>query len=216
MLVIGAEALSVSRLVCIGAHSDDIEIGCGATLLKLIEANPAMVVDWVVLSARGRREEEARRSAEAFLAAAGDRNVVVEHFRERYFPYEGAEIKAFFDRLGSNVRPDVVFAPWRGDAHQDHRTAAELATSTFRDQLILEYEIPKYDGDLGQPGIYVHASETLVERKVRALMDGFPSQHDRPWFNDQTFRALMRLRGIESKAPEGYAEAFHCRKLVLA
>ena len=216
MLVIGAPALSVSHLVCIGAHSDDIEIGCGATVLKLLEAHPSVRVDWVVLTASDRREEEARAAAETFLAGAAERRIVIEHFRERYFPYDGGEIKAFFDRLGAETRPDIVFAPSRDDAHQDHRTASELAINTFRDQLILEYEIPKYDGDLGRPGVYVHVSEALADRKVKALMDGFPSQHDRPWFNDATFRALMRVRGIESRAPEGYAEAFHCRKLVLA
>lgn len=215
MFVIGAEALSVSRLVCIGAHSDDIEIGCGATVLKLIDAHPGITVDWVVLAGTGVREQEARASAERFLSAAASKRIVVEHFRERYFPYD-ADIKAYFDQLGQQTRPDIVFAPWRDDAHQDHRTISELASNTFRGQLTLEYEIPKFDGDLGRPSVYVHLSEVLADRKVAALMDEFPSQQHRPWFNDATFRSLMRLRGIESKAPEGYAEAFHCRKLVIA
>jgi LmbE family N-acetylglucosaminyl deacetylase len=215
LFIVGAEALPVSRLLCIGAHSDDIEIGCGATVLKLLETHPAMAVDWVVLTANGPREDEARASGERFLADAAARRIMIEHFRERYFPYDG-DIKAYFDRLGAESRPDIVLAPSRDDAHQDHRTASELAANTFRDQLILEYEIPKFDGDLGRPGVFVHLSEAFADRKVDALMAGFPSQHDRPWFNDATFRALMRIRGVESKAPEGYAEAFHCRNLVLA
>jgi LmbE family N-acetylglucosaminyl deacetylase len=206
----------VSRALCIGAHSDDIEIGCGATILKLLAARPGVSVDWVVLSAEGERAAEATVGADLFLGGAAEHRVMVEQFRERYFPYEGDRIKGFFDDLGIRAQPDIIFAPFHDDAHQDHRIASELTTNTFRSHLILEYEIPKYDGDLGQPSVYVHLSAALAERKVQALSGAFSSQRDKPWFSDETFRALMRLRGIESRAPEGYAEAFHCRKLVLA
>jgi LmbE family N-acetylglucosaminyl deacetylase len=213
MLVIGG-GLSISRLLCLGAHSDDIEIGCGGTILKLLELNPGIAVDWVVLSASPEREREGRASASHFLELAGEQQVRVEHFRERYFPYD-VDVKGYFDDLGTNPAPDLVLSPWQGDAHQDHRTVADLAANTFRDQLILEYEILKYDGDLGRPSVYVHLSQAQADAKVAALMDGFPSQRTRPWFTPDAFCSLMRLRGIESRAPDGFAEAFHCRKLVL-
>ena len=214
MLTIGAGGLAPTRVLCLGAHSDDIEIGSGGTLLKLLEMHPAMAVDWVVLSADGDRANEARASAERFLGSERTTRILVESFRERYFPYDPA-VKEFFDRLGREATPDLVLCPWQGDAHQDHRLVAELAANTFRDQLILEYEIPKYDGDLGRPSVYVHLSAEQAEAKAAALHEGFPSQRDRAWFSAETFRGLMRLRGIESRAPDGYAEAFHCRKLVL-
>lgn len=214
MIVLGAGGLDVSRVLCLGAHSDDIEIGCGGTILTLLEQRPGLQVDWVVMAADGVRVEEARRSAERILATAADRHISVRDFRERYLPYDPA-VKEAFDDLGRQLRPDLVLCPWRGDAHQDHRTVAELAVNTFRDQLILEYEIPKYDGDLGRPSVYVRLSAAQAEAKVRSILDGFPSQAERPWFSEETFRALMRLRGIECRAPDGYAEAFHCGKLVL-
>ncbi len=214
MIVLGAGGLDVSRVLCLGAHSDDIEIGCGGTILTLLEQRPGLQVEWVVMAADGVRVEEARRSAERILATAADRHISVRDFRERYLPYDPA-VKEAFDDLGRQLRPDLVLCPWRGDAHQDHRTVAELAVNTFRDQLILEYEIPKYDGDLGRPSVYVRLSVAQAEAKVRSILDGFPSQAERPWFSEETFRALMRLRGIECRAPDGYAEAFHCGKLVL-
>jgi LmbE family N-acetylglucosaminyl deacetylase len=215
MLVIGERGLAISRLLCISAHSDDLEIGCGGTVLSLLERHPGTSVDWLVLSAGGDRAEEARASADRFLSAAGDSRVTVETFRERYFPYD-PQLKEYFDRLGTQPAPDLVLVPWRGDAHQDHRTVADLAANTFRDQLILEYEIPKYDGDLGRPSVYVQLTSAQVDAKVDALMRGFATQRDRDWFTPETFRAMMRMRGIECRAPSGYAEAFHCRKLVLA
>ena len=215
MLVVGAGGLSISRLLCLGAHSDDIEIGAGGTVLALLAQRPGIAVDWVVLSAEGDREREARASADRFLPTAGERRVSVQAFRERYFPYD-PHIKEFFDELGRQPAPDLVLAPWRGDAHQDHRSVAELAANTFRDQLILEYEIPKYDGDLGRPSVFVHLTDAQADAKVAALLEGFPSQRAHDWFSEDTFRALMRLRGVESRAPDGFAEAFHCAKLVLA
>jgi len=215
MLVIGDRGLAVSRVLCVGAHADDIEIGAGGTMLSIIGRRPDIAVDWVVLSADDEREQEARTSAERILPPSVQRTVSVERFRERYFPYEPT-LKEYFDALGGRPRPDLVIGPWRGDAHQDHRTVAELVAQTFRDQLILEYEIPKQDGDLGRPSVYVHLPRAHAEAKIDALMEGFPSQAARPWFDADTFRGLMRLRGVESGAPDGMAEAFHCRRLVLA
>lgn len=215
VLVIGSGGLAPARLLCIGAHSDDLEIGCGGTIRVLVEQHPRMAVEWVVLSAEAERTDEAQASARGLLAGIEDCEIRVEGFRERYFQYD-AGLKEYFDRLGRDSSPELVLVPWLGDAHQDHRVVAELAANTFRDHLILEYEIPKYDGDLGRPSVYVHLSAEQTETKVSWLMSAFPSQRDRPWFTPETFRALMRLRGVESRAPSGFAEAFHCRKLVLA
>jgi LmbE family N-acetylglucosaminyl deacetylase len=213
MLVVGAKGLEVSRVLCIGAHSDDIEIGCGGTLLTLLQRGP-LSITWLVLSGSGIREQEARESATKLVGAAS-LDFRIEAFRESYFPYQGADIKERFDALGNEVDPDLVFVPHREDAHQDHRLVADLAANTFRDHLILEYEIPKYDGDLGRPAIYAHVSADVAARKIDHLMHAFPSQRPKPWYSEETFRAVLRLRGIECRAQDGYAEAFYCRKLVL-
>jgi LmbE family N-acetylglucosaminyl deacetylase len=216
MLVVGAGLLrTVGTLLCIGAHSDDIEIGCGGTVMKLVEANPDLDVRWVVLSAEDERGDEARASAERFLRGCANAEVEVESFRGRYFPHL-PELKEFFDSLGDRVRPDLVLTHHGLDAHQDHRTVSELTWNTFRDHLILEYEIPKYDGDLGRPNAFVTLDEDIARRKVRSIMEAFPSQATRDWFGEDTFLGLLRLRGIEARSPGGYAEAFHARKLVLA
>jgi LmbE family N-acetylglucosaminyl deacetylase len=213
--LLNAAALRAERILCLGAHCDDIEIGCGGTLLKLLEASPGAHVDWIVFSSSDVREAEARAGAARLLGGAGSANVVVESFRERYFPYV-PEIKEYFDDLGATLRPDIVFTHFREDLHQDHVLLAELALNTFRDHLILEYEIPKWDGDLGRPTVFVPLERAQVDAKVDAIWDAYESQHDKHWFTKETFLALMRIRGIECKAPSGYAEAFHCRKLVLA
>lgn len=200
------------RLLAIGAHSDDIEIGCGGTILDLVGRFPSVSVTWVVLAAFGERRKEATESAIRFLGTLTDPVVVVESFRERYFPYL-VELKEFFDDLGKTTDPDVIFCPWSGDAHQDHRTAAELTHNTFRSHLILEYEIPKVDGDLGQPTIYSELSTDLVQKKLDLLREGFPSQAHRKWFDSEVFQGLMRLRGMEVLSTSGFAEAFHCRRL---
>jgi LmbE family N-acetylglucosaminyl deacetylase len=204
----------VTRILCLGAHCDDIEIGCGGTVLKLLEAKSGLHVDWVVFSSDEEREREARAGADAFLGSA-DSSIRIETFRQRFFPYIAAEVKDFFDELGASARPDVVFTHFGDDRHQDHRLLSELAYNTFRDQLILEYEIPKWDGDLGRPSVYVQLEPEHVERKVESIWTAFESQRDKHWFSKETFLAIMRLRGIECKAPSGYAEAFYCRKLVL-
>ena len=212
--LLSSSADPVTRILCLGAHCDDIEIGCGGTVLKLLEARPGLHVDWVVFSSDEERELEARAGADAVLGSAGS-SVRIGTFRQRFFPYVAAEVKDFFDELGASARPDVVFTHFGDDRHQDHRLLSELAYNTFRDQLILEYEIPKWDGDLGRPSVYVQLEPEHVERKVESIWTAFESQRDKHWFSKETFLAIMRLRGIECKAPSGYAEAFYCRKLVL-
>jgi len=216
VLGLAPEGSRLSRLLCLGAHSDDIEIGCGGTVLKLLERDADLHVDWVVLSAEGERADEARAGAARFLERAKSARVDVRAFEERYFPYRGAAIKRFFDELGGSLAPDLVFTHRLADRHQDHHLVAELTWNTFRDQLILEYEIPKYEGDLGQPNVFVHLERDTAQRKVDAIRETFASQRGRHWFSEETFWSTLRLRGIESRAPSGYAEAFSGPKLVLA
>lgn len=203
----------VRSALFVGAHSDDIEIGCGGTVLRLLELVPDLAVDWVVLSAHGERRVEAERAAEGFLSGASRSRTHLESFRERFFPFQ-PELKEYFDQLGRTVSPDIVFCPRGVDRHQDHRTVADLVENTFRDHLVLQYEIPKYDADLGQPNVFVRLGEEIVDRKIELLFESFPSQHDRYWFTDNTFRGLMSIRGVECRAR--YAEGFDGRKLVLA
>ncbi|HRW07729.1 MAG TPA: PIG-L family deacetylase [Caldilineaceae bacterium] len=206
---------SPKRIVCLGAHSDDIEIGCGGTILRLTEANPNLEIHWVVLSAQGTRAEEARASAYDFLRKAGRAEVYIKQFQDGFFPYCGGDIKGFFEELKATVEPDIIFTHCRHDLHQDHRTMAELTWNTFRDHLVLEYEIPKYDGDLQSPNFFVHLASQICQQKIDYLMQHFATQANRHWFTPETFQAVMRLRGIESRAPEGYAEGFYCRKVVV-
>lgn len=202
-------------ILCLGAHSDDIEIGCGGTLLRLLAERPGSRVHWVVLSATPERELEARSSAASFLADAADGTVVVKGFRESYFPYRGADVKEFFDELRQTVTPDLVLTHHRLDEHQDHRTVAQLTWNTFRNHLIAEYEIPKYEGDLGHPNLYVPLLASVAERKIDLLFSHFASQRGKLWFRKETFRGLMAIRGVEVNAPDGFAEAFHVRKMVV-
>jgi LmbE family N-acetylglucosaminyl deacetylase len=209
-------AESLRRVLAIGCHADDIEIGCGGTLLTLARANPGLEVDWVVLAAPGVRGEEARASAEAFLAGVAASRVELHEFRDGFLPYVGGEVKQVFEDLKGRVDPQVIFTHAGYDAHQDHRLACELTWNTFRNHLILEYEIPKYDGDLGRPNVFVPLAAEVAEEKLRLLDEHFPSQAGKHWFDRETFAGLMRLRGMESAAPERLAEAFTCRKVVLA
>lgn len=217
MLVVGRRPLhtSVSRILCLGAHSDDIELGCGASVRKLVEANPSVEIDWIVLSSTETRAQEARLAAETFLRSANAPRVAVEQFRERYFNLL-PELKEYFDGLGSLLRPDLIFTHHRDDLHQDHRTVSELTWNTFRDHLILEYEVPKYDGDLSRPNVFVELDLRASQEKAQAILECFPSQADKHWFSEETIMAMLRIRGIEAKSPGGYAEGFHARKLVLA
>ena len=203
------------RVLAIGCHADDIEIGCGGALLTLIRSNPELEVDWIVLAAPGERAEEARRSAEAFLAGAGTARVEVHDFRDGFLPYVGAEVKDVFEALKARVDPQVVFTHTGYDFHQDHRLACELTWNTFRRHVILEYEIPKVDGDLGRPNLYVPLAADVVEQKLALLEEHFPSQSGKHWYDRETFLGLMRLRGMEAVAPTRFAEAFTCRKVVL-
>lgn len=200
-------------ILAIGAHSDDIEIGAGGTLLGLL-ANPEVAIHWVVLSAEGGRTAEARNSAGMYLGDRPTTTVHVADFRERYFPSQPA-IKEYFDDLGRNLQPDLVFAPRTDDLHQDHRTVGDLAVNTFRSQPILHYELIKYEGDLVTPNVYVPLPAETLERKITWLQEAFPSQAGRYWWRPETFRGLAAVRGVESRVESGFAEGFHCRKLVV-
>jgi LmbE family N-acetylglucosaminyl deacetylase len=215
-LTLGLPPRGPLSLLCLGAHADDIEIGCGGTVLRLIAERRRVTVDWIVLSGDARRAREARRSATRLLRGAAAIDVEVAEFRDGFFPFEGAAIKEQFERLKQRAKPDLVFTHRGDDAHQDHRMVSELTWNTFRDNCILEYEVPKYDGDLGRPNVFVPLSAGIRGRKVRHLMSAFPSQRSKRWYSASTFEGLMRLRGVECSAPDGYAEAFYARKLVLA
>jgi LmbE family N-acetylglucosaminyl deacetylase len=203
------------KVLCVGSHADDIEIGCGGTLLRLIEEHKGKIIaQWLVLSASPERKREAQRSAAAFLRRALKRTVEIENFADSFFPYLGSDIKKRMHQLSREFDPDVIFTHHRQDSHQDHRLIAELTWNAFRDHWILEYEIPKYDGDLGSPNFYVPLSESLCRAKIKHLIDCFKSQTDKSWFTAETFMATHRIRGIECNSKSGYAEAFYCRKAV--
>lgn len=202
------------KILCLGSHSDDIEIGCGGTILRLLSGSRQLDIVWVVFASSHEREKEACSSAKQFLSRAKGKEIIVKHFRDGFFPFVGTQIKDYFEQL-KGTSPELIFTHNRKDAHQDHRLLAELTWNTFRNHLILEYEIPKYDGDLGQPNLFVPLEQEIYETKVRYIMDAFASQRPKPWFDKETFLALMRLRGMECAAPSGYAEAFYCRKVLL-
>jgi len=214
-ITLGPESHAPLTMLCIGAHCDDIEIGCGGTILRLLAEHPGSSVHWVVLASNPRRAEEAQSAANAFLEGAGHRTVQVKTFRESYFPYVGAEIKDYFETLADASDPQLIFSHYHLDRHQDHRVVSELTWNTFRNHLIAEYEIPKYEGDLDRPNTYVALTRAHADRKVDLLMKHFPSQASRQWFKAETFHSLMIVRGNEAVAAEGRAEAFHVRKLVV-
>jgi LmbE family N-acetylglucosaminyl deacetylase len=203
------------RLLVIGAHSDDIEIGCGGTLVRLLHDYADLEVGWVVLTAAGPRMHEARASAEAMLASVRQPQIVLESFRDGFLPYAGAALKDRFEALKQRFEPDLILTHSGRDAHQDHRLVAELTWNTFRNHLILEFEIPKYDGDMGAPNVFVELTQAQVQTKIEHLLRYFLSQTGKRWFTDDLFRSLMRLRGMECNAAERYAEAFYARKLVV-
>ena len=207
----GSDVLSI---LCVGAHGDDIEIGCGGTLLELIAQRPVQVT-WLVLSADPERARETERSAAMFLAGARAARLEIREHRDGFLPYVGTQVKEEFEALKDRVRPDLIFTHYRHDLHQDHRLASDLTWNTFRDHLVLEYEVPKYDGDLGHPNAFAPLAAATCRRKVDALLAGYPSQAAKKWFSADLFMALLRLRGMECNAPSGLAEAFHCRKLRL-
>lgn len=208
----GGKELTV---LCLGAHSDDIEIGCGGTILSLLETMPSARFHWIVFSSNRVRRAEAIRSAKLFLKKAKSPQIKVHNFRDGFFPYQGEKIKQEFERLKKRVNPDLVLSHCRGDLHQDHRLLNELTWNTFRNHFILEYEIPKYDGDLGSPNVYVPLEESVCKRKAELLDQAFQTQRTKHWFSEGTFFALMRLRGVEANSPTRFAEAFYGRKVNL-
>jgi LmbE family N-acetylglucosaminyl deacetylase len=212
--VLPPERRAPLKLLCLGAHADDIEIGCGGTIRRLVGEIPDLVVRWVVFSGAGPRRAEARNSATAFLDGVAEKQIDVLGYRDGYFPFQGADIKDWFEAVKREFDPTLVLTHWQGDAHQDHRLVAELTHNTFRDHLILEYEIPKYDGDLGNPTFFVPVTRAQLQRKIDTIARHFPSQHGRGWFSDETFFAIARMRGIGCNAPEGLAEAFYAGKIV--
>jgi LmbE family N-acetylglucosaminyl deacetylase len=203
------------ELLCLGAHSDDLEIGCGGTVLDLLRRYPQVKITWVVLSAPGQRAVEARRSARALLRGAVDVQIVLDAYPDAYFPAQFESLKTRFEELKRHVAPDVILTHRLEDRHQDHRVVGELTWQTWRDHLILEYEIPKYEGDLGQPNVYVPLSAQSGRRKVRHLLRYFGTQRSKSWFNAATFAGLMSLRAVECRAESGFAEAFHLRKATI-
>jgi LmbE family N-acetylglucosaminyl deacetylase len=211
--VTGASPL---RILCLGAHSDDIEIGCGGTLLRLIRDHKGDVaVRWVIFSSSVEREREAAGSAAEFLRDAKEKEVTFGKFEDSYFPYQGNELKKYMHRLSRELSPDIIFTHYGKDLHQDHRFLSELTWNAFRNHWILEYEIPKYDGDLGAPNVFVPLDESICRAKTTFLLTHFKSQHPRAWFTEDAFRSIQRLRGIECNSESGYAEAFYSRKIVL-
>jgi LmbE family N-acetylglucosaminyl deacetylase len=202
-------------VLCVGAHSDDIEIGAGATLLQWKADGIRIDMLWCVLSAVGPREAEARSSAEDFLQGVERAHIEIHHFRDGFFPAQSAEIKTWFEELKGRFQPDVILTHNGIDAHQDHRLTNDLTWNTFRDHLILEYEIPKWDGDIGRPNFYVPVSKAAITRKAELLERHFGTQRSKHWFDQEVFLGLARLRGMECRAPERYAEAFFARKLVV-
>ena len=203
------------QVLCLGCHSDDVEIGCGGTILRLASEHPDCMFHWVVFSAVGVRAAEAQRAAVQFVDPSRLKGLMLKTFPDGFMPFTGADIKTAFEELKQAVSPDLIFTHSRKDAHQDHRLIADLTWNTFRDHLILEYEIPKYDGDMGQPSVFVPLPSEICERKIQLLVETFRSQCGKHWFQRETFLSLMRLRGMECNAPSGYAEAFYGRKLVL-
>jgi LmbE family N-acetylglucosaminyl deacetylase len=202
------------KILCIGAHSDDIEIGCGGSILRLLSEYEDVEIHWVVLGSSGKRDKEALSSANKFLKNAKNKNIIINNFRDSFFPYMGGEIKKFFEKIRKKVSPDIVFTHYRHDLHQDHRLVSELTWNTFRDHLILEYEIMKYDGDIGVPNFFVHLDDRICRDKISFILDSFKTQRGKDWFTSDVLYSILRLRGMESRAPKNYAEGFYCRKLV--
>ena len=215
MLPLQLRSQGLSRVLGLGAHCDDIEIGCGGTLARLARDYEDLEISWVVMTSTPEREAETRAAARSLLADVASVSVTVHAFRDGFLPAAAAEVKEVFEALKSEPPPDLIFTPWSRDAHQDHRLVSELTWNTFRDHTIFEYEIPKYDGDLGRPNLFIPLDEEVCSRKLNTLLSCFPSQLGRIWFDEETFRSIMRLRGVECNAPERYAEAFHVRKMLL-
>jgi len=203
----------IRSILCLGAHADDLEIGCGGTLLKILANHPGIDVHWVVFSASESRAHEATASAERFMELSGQKQVTLRDYRDSFFPAFYGSIKEYFEQIKDEVRPDLIFTHRREDMHQDHRVIAELTWCAYRDHLILEYEIPKYEGDLGTPNFFVPLEESVCRHKIKTIMECFKSQREKRWFSADTYWALLRLRGLECNSPTRFAEAFYCRKM---
>lgn len=203
------------RILCLGAHCDDIEIGCGGMILRLLQEDSQREVYWQVFSSSSTRKREALKGARLFLEQARSKKVAIRNYHDSFFPSLQDRIKMEFEKTKNEFVPDLILTHYRYDLHQDHRIISELTWNTFRNHLILEYEIPKYDGDLGHPNFFVPLEQEIYKKKIHHILDSFETQQTKPWFARETFLALMRLRGMECVAPSGYAEAFYCRKLVL-
>ena len=214
MPMIFPESKAPQRILCLGAHCDDIEIGCGGTILRLLEQNPSIEVQWVVFSSNPVRSREFFDSARCFLGAQYEQRSRAYDFQDGYFPVAWKEIKDRFEQLKTEMAPDVIFTHFRGDLHQDHRIISELTWNTFRNHLVLEYEIPKFDGDLGSPNFFAQLSEETCRQKIRQVLDNYPSQRGKNWFTEDTFQAVLRLRGMEANSPSKFAEGFYVRKLL--
>jgi LmbE family N-acetylglucosaminyl deacetylase len=213
-LAIPPDAQESFKLLCLGAHSDDIEIGCGGTVLRIAAEVPDLFVRWIVFSGDELRGTEARNSAKAILEHVSRKQIEVLGFRDGYFPSQSADIKDYFESIKRDLNPSLILTHWQNDAHQDHRLIAELTFNTFRNHLVLEYEIPKYDGDLGNPNFFVPLTQAQLQRKIDMILHHFVSQRERSWFEAGTFAAMARLRGVGCNSPEGVAEAFYARKIV--
>jgi LmbE family N-acetylglucosaminyl deacetylase len=213
-LQLGSAERPLRRILCLGSHCDDIEIGCGGTILRLLREHPEVEIHWVVFSSTPVRKKEAARAANLFLAPAKKKKVVIRNYRDTLFPSQQAQIKREFEKLKKKFTPDLILTHFRRDLHQDHRVICELTWNSFRSHLILEYEIPKYDGDLGVPNFFVGLDRETCERKAKYICNSFVSQRTKQWFTTDTFMGLQRIRGIEANSPGGFAEGFHCRKLV--
>lgn len=203
------------NVLVLGAHCDDIEIGCGGTLLRLLSERKNIHITWVVFCATAEREVEAKKSAADFLLGTKSQKITIHSFRDGYLPYLGESPKNTFEALKSSVNPDLIFTHSHADAHQDHRIISELTWNTFRDHFILEYEIPKWDGDFGQPNTFIDIPKSLAQKKITLLLKHYGSQRSKSWFNSEVFRSLMTLRGMESRSNSGLSEAFYCRKIKL-
>ena len=216
MLGLGLNSIDGSplRLLCLGAHADDIEIGCGGKILDLTSKDKVEVY-WVVFSSDEQRKSEALKCADAFLKNVASQSIVIHGFRDGFLPYAGADLKDRFEQLKTEISPDLILTHYRHDLHQDHRFVSELTWNTFRNHLILEYEIPKYDGDFGSPNVFIPLDEFICRRKIDAILDAYQSQREKHWFSRDLFSGILRLRGMEANACSGYAEGFYCRKAVL-
>lgn len=203
-------------VLCLGAHADDIEIGCGGTILKMLRERSDIEIYWYVFGARDQRAQEAVESADLFLEGAKKKKIEVRGFRDGFFPYQGAEIKELFEGMKKEVNPDIIFTHYREDLHQDHRVISELTWNTFRDHWVLEYEIPKYDGDLGSPNLFVYLDETTCKAKIQHIVNVFKTQKQKHWFTEDVFWGLLRLRGFECVSTGKYAEAYYCRKTIIS